>query len=260
VVCEPSGGYERPLLEGLWKAGIAVSMVNAARVRSFARAQGYLAKTDQIDAVVLREFGERLTPPTVAAPSPQRRRLGALVERREQLVNLISMEEQRLDQTDEKVVRKMSQKLIKQLHDQVTQLDEMIANLIEEYDDLRGQSERMQQVKGVGRVTAATLLAELPELGRLSRNEIAALAGLAPFNHDSGKHRGRRSIRGGRVKVRRVLYMAASVAARFNPILTAFYQRLVKAGKPKKVARTAVMRKLIVLLNQMLKNPEFTLA
>jgi len=115
-------------------------------------------------------------------------------------------------------------------------------------------------VKGVGKVTAATLLAELPELGHLSRKQAAALAGLAPFNHDSGKHRGRRAIRGGRVKVRRVLYMAAAVASRFNPILKAFYQHLVAAGKPKKVARTAVMRKLVVLLNQMLKNPDFILA
>lgn len=194
------------------------------------------------------------------APSPQRRRLAALVQRREQLVNLVGMEEQRLGQTNEKVVRRLSEKLIKQLHQQVEELDEMIAQLIDDDDDLRGQSERLQQVKGVGKVTAATLLAELPELGALSRNEAGALAGVAPYNRDSGQLRGRRTIRGGRVKVRRVLYMAATVAARFNPILKAFYQRLVAAGKPKKVALTAVMRKLIVLLNQLLKNPDFTLA
>ena len=260
VVCEPSGGYERPLLDALWSADLAVSLVNAARVRSFARAQGYLAKTDQIDAIMLREFGERLNPSTTVAPSPQRRRLAALVQRREQLVNLISMEEQRLDQTDETVVCQLSRELIKQLHDQVDKLDVLIAAQIDQDDDLRGQSERLQQVKGVGKVTAATLLAELPELGELTRNEVAALAGLAPFNRDSGKHRGRRTIRGGRIKVRRVLYMAAGVAARFNPVLKTFYERLLANGKPKKVARTAVMRKLIVLLNQMLKNPEFTLA
>lgn len=260
VICEPSGGYERVLLEALWASSIAVSLVNAARVRSFARAQGYLAKTDEIDAGVLREFGEKLHPEVVTAPSPQRRRLAALVQRREQLVNLVGMEEQRLGQTNEKVVRRLSEKLIKQLHQQVEELDEMIAQLIDDDDDLRGQSERLQQVKGVGKVTAATLLAELPELGALSRNEAGALAGVAPYNRDSGQLRGRRTIRGGRVKVRRVLYMAATVAARFNPILKAFYQRLVAAGKPKKVALTAVMRKLIVLLNQLLKNPDFTLA
>jgi transposase len=140
------------------------------------------------------------------------------------------------------------------------QLEALIAAQIDDDDTLRGQSERLQQVKGVGQVTASTLLAELPELGRLSRNEIGALAGLAPYNRDSGQHRGRRTIRGGRVKVRRVLYMAAVVAARFNPILRAFYQRLVAAGKPKKVALTAVMRKLVVLLNHLLKKPDFILA
>lgn len=260
VICEPSGGYEQPLLTALWKNEIAVSLVNAARIRSFARAQGHLAKTDAIDATVLREFGERLHPATVSAPSPQRQRLAALVQRREQLVNLVAMEEQRLAQTSERVVIRMSQKLVKQLHQQVEQLDQMIAQHIDDDDDLRGQSERLQQVKGVGKVTASTLLAEMPELGSLSRKQASALAGVAPYNRDSGLHRGRRTIRGGRLKVRRVLYMAATVAARFNPMLCAFYQRLVAAGKPKKVALTAVMRKLIILLNQLLKNPHFALA
>lgn len=260
VICEPSGGYERPLLEALWAAGIAVSPVNAARVRAFARAQGYLAKTDQIDAGMLREFGERLHPAILAAPSPLRRRLAALVQRREQLVALVRMEEQRREQTGDTVVRKLCEKLIKQLHRQVDQLDKMIERLIDQDDELRGQSERLQQVKGVGKVTAATLLAEFPELGELTSNQAAALAGVAPYNRDSGRHRGRRTISGGRLKVRRVLYMAALVAARHNPILRAFYRRLVAAGKPKKLALTAVMRKLIVLLNQLLKNPEFSLA
>ncbi|MEX2381785.1 MAG: transposase [Opitutales bacterium] len=136
----------------------------------------------------------------------------------------------------------------------------MVETQIDDDDMLKSQSERMQQVKGVGKVTASTLLAELPELGKLTGNEAGALAGVAPYNRDSGAMRGRRTIRGGRIKVRRVLYMAATVAARFNPILKAFYQRLLASGKPKKLAITAVMRKLIVLLNQLLKNPEFTLA
>ena len=260
VICEPSGGYERPLLEALWAAGIAVSLVNAGRVRAFARAQGYLAKTDQIDAGVLREFGERLHPATLGAPSPPRRRLAALVQRREQLVALVCMEDQRRDQTSDTVVRRLCEKLIKQLHRQVDELDKMIERLINQDDELRGQSERLQQVKGVGKVTAATLLAEFPELGALTRNQAAALAGVAPYNRDSGRHRGRRTICGGRLKVRRVLYMAAIVAARHNPILRAFYQRLIAAGKPKKLALTAVMRKLIVLLNQLQKCPDFSLA
>ena len=260
VICEPSGGYERDLLEALWAAGLAVSLVHAARVRAFARAQGLLAKTDPIDAVVLREFGELLHPKTLAAPSPERDRLAALVQRREQLVNILSTEEQRQAQTRAAVVKKMGGSLLRELQKQIEQMDALIETQIASDATLKGQSERLQQVKSIGPVTASTLLAELPELGTLSRNESGALAGVAPYNRDSGAHCGRRTIRGGRVRVRRVLYMAAVVATRFNPILKAFYDRLVKAGKPKKLALTAVMRKLIVLLNHLLKNPQFKLA
>jgi transposase len=260
LICEPSGGYERELLAALWAAGLAVSLVHAARVRAFARAQGRLAKTDPIDAAVLRAFGELLQPTPLAATAPARERLAALVQRREQVVSLLAMEEQRLAQARDAVVRKLGTSLLKALQKQVAQLDALIAAQIDEDDTLKGQSARLQEVKGIGPVTASTLLAELPELGTLSRNQTGALAGVAPYNCDSGAHRGRRMIRGGRIKVRRVLYMAAIVAARFNPILHSFYQRLVAAGKPKKVALTAVMRKLVVLLNHLLKNPNFKLA
>jgi len=260
VICEPSGGYERDLLEALWAAGIAVSLVHAGRIRAFARAQGLLAKTDRIDATVLREFGELLRPEAWVAPSPSRQRLAALVQRREQLLHILAMEEQRLAQSRDAMVRQLSEPLLKELQKQIEQMEALIAAQIDEDAALKGQSERLQQVKGIGPVTASTLLAELPELGKLSRNEAGALAGLAPYNCDSGAHRGRRTIRGGRVKVRRVLYMAAVVAARYNTVLKAFYSRLVAAGKPKKVALTAVMRKLVVLLNHLLKNPDFTLA
>jgi len=175
-------------------------------------------------------------------------------------VNLLSMEDQRLAQTRDAVVKKLSARLLRELGQQIEQLDALIEAQIAADATLKGQSERMQQVKSIGPVTASTLLAELPELGKLSGNEIGALAGVAPYNRDSGAHRGRRTIRGGRVRVRRVLYMAAVVATRFNPILKAFYDRLVNAGKPKKVALTAVMRKLVVLLNHLLKNPQFKLA
>lgn len=260
VICEPSGGYERDLLEALWAAGLTVSLVHAARVRAFARAQGLLAKTDPIDAGLLREFGERLQPKTLAAPSPERERLAALVQRREQLVNILSTEEQRQAQVRDAVVKKMGGSLLRELQKQIEQMDALIEAQIASDATLKGQSERLQQVKSIGPVTASTLLAELPELGTLSRNESGALAGVAPYNRDSGQHCGRRTIRGGRVRVRRVLYMAATVAARFNPILREFYQRLLAAGKPKKLALTAVMRKLIVLLNHLLKNPDFKLA
>lgn len=260
VICEPSGGYERDLLEALWAAELTVSLVHAARVRAFAQAQGLLAKTDPIDAVVLREFGELLHPNPLAAPSAERDRLAAFVQRREQLVNILSMEEQRQTQTRDAVVRKMGERLLRELRMQIEQMDELISEQIATDATLKNQSERLQQVKCIGPVTASTLLAELPELGLLSRNESGALAGVAPYNRDSGKHHGRRTIRGGRARVRRVLYMAAVVATRFNPILKAFYDRLIKAGKPKKLALTAVMRKLVVLLNHLLKNPQFKLA
>ena len=260
IICEPSGGDERDLLEALWAAEIAVSLVHAARVRAFARAQGRLAKTDPIDATVLREFGELFQPKTLAAPSPPRQRLAELVQRREQLLSLLAMEEQRLARTRDAVVRKMGASLLRELEKQIEHMETLIAAQIDADATLKHQSARLQQVKGIGPVTASTLLAELPELGTLSRNESGALAGVAPYNRDSGAHCGRRTIRGGRVKVRRVLYMAAIVAARFNPILKVFYERLVTAGKPKKVALTAVMRKLVVLLNHLLQNPEFTLA
>jgi transposase len=260
VICEPSGGYERALLAALWEAGIAVSLVNALRVRAFAQARGLQAKTDRIDAAILREFGETLQPPVVPAPAPERERLADLVQRREQLVALVATEEQRLTQARHAKVRKLSTRLIQELKKQVRTLEALIAAEIDNDDTLRGQSARLQQVTGVGKVTASTLLAELPELGKVSGNQIGALVGVAPFNHDSGQYRGRRMIRGGRAQVRRVLYMAATVAARFNPILKVFYDRLVAAGKPKKVALTAVMRKLVVLLNHLLKRPNFVLA
>ena len=154
----------------------------------------------------------------------------------------------------------LCERLIKELRAQIKQIEDLIEHQIDEDPKLKQQSERMQEVKGIGKVTASTLLAEMPELGKLSRNEVGALAGLAPYNRDSGQQRGRRTIRGGRIRVRRVLYMAATVAARFNPILKTFYQRLVAAGKPKKLALTGVMRKLVVLINHLLKNPEFSLA
>ena len=261
VVCEPSGGFERALLEALWEAQVPVSLINAARVRAFARSKGLLAKTDQIDAQVLREFGELFAPPPLAAPAPARRRLAALVQRREQLVGLVAMEEQRLAQAVDAFVRRLGAKLIKELKRQVAELDALIAAQIDEDDDLKRNNARLQEVKGVGPTTAATLLAEMPELGTLSRQG-GGRPGLAwlPRNRDSGQWRGLRTIPGGRLKVRRVLSMDDVGASRFNPVLKAFYDHLVTAGKPKKLALTAVMRKLVVLLNHLLKNPNFALA
>lgn len=260
VICEPSGGYERALLADLWGAELAVSLVNAARVRAFARARGLLAKTDEIDAMTLRAYGALLRPPLTIAPSPLREQLAALVQRREQLVEILATEQQRLKQSCQHSVQRLNRQLSKLLEKQIAQLEAMIAALIATDSVLQKQHDRLQQVKGVGPVTSATLLAELPELGELADKQIGALAGLVPYNRDSGQLRGRRVIHGGRVQVRRVLYMAAITATRFNPILKSFYQRLLAAGKPKKLAITAVMRKLVVLLNRLLKYPQFNLA
>ena len=196
VICEPSGGYERPLLEALWAAGLAVSLVHAARVRAFPRAQGRLAKTDPIDAAVLRTFGELLCPAPLTAPAPTRERLGALVQRREQVVNLLTIEEQRLAQARDAVVRELGASLLTELKKQVAQLEALITAQIDSDPTLKGQSAPLQEVTGIGLVTATTLLAELPELGTLNRQEPGALVGVAPYNCDSGAHHGRRTIRG----------------------------------------------------------------
>ena len=237
-----------------------MSLVHAARVRAFARAQGRLAKTDPIDAVVLRQFGEVFTPAPLAAPAVERERLAALVQRREQVVDLLAMEDQRLAQSRDKAVLKLGQRLRKTLVKQLEELDRLIAAQIADDATRHRQSERLQKVKGIGPVTAAPLLAAMPELGTLSRGEAAALSGLPPYDHDSGAHKGRRTIHGGRKQVRRVLSMTALVAARYNPILKAVYDRLVADGKAQKLALIALMRKLIVLLNHLLKNPKFKLA
>jgi len=250
----------RRLLADLWAHRVAVSLVNAMRVRSFARARGLLAKTDRIDASVLREYGELLKPAVLVAPCPQRERLAALVQRREQLVETFATEQQRINQSRDNSVRKLGRQLGQVLERQIARLETMITALIATDRTLQHQHQRLQQVQGVGAVTSATLLAALPELGVLGDKQIGALAGLAPYNRDSGMQRGRRVIHGGRVQVRRVLYMAALTATRYNPVLTEFYQRLLAAGKPKKLALTAVMRKLVVLLNRLLKNPHFKLA
>ncbi|PHX72771.1 MAG: hypothetical protein CK548_03170 [Opitutia bacterium] len=210
-------------------------------------------------AVVLREFGELFAPAPLAAPDAERERRAALVQRREQVVDLLAMEDQRLAQTRAAVVRKLGERLRKALLKQLEQLDPLIVAQIAADDTLHQQSERLQKVKGIGPVTASTLLAEMPELSALSGSEAAALSGVAPYNCDSGVHKGRRTIRGGRSQVRRVLYMAALVAARCNPILKAFYDRRVADGKAKKVALGALMRKLIVLINRLLKNLKFKL-
>jgi|SRR5882724_505759 len=257
VVCEASGGYERTVVQALQQVTLAVSVINPRQVRDFARAQGRLAKTDRLDARVLAEFGQRLQPAATPAPSATQRQLAELVARRQQVQQLRSAEHNRLEHTTHPAVRRQLQRHLVGLDRQLEQLDAWLTELMQAEPSLAHKVARLCAVVGVGRITAVVVLATMPELGTLNRRQAAALAGVAPFNRDSGPHRGHRLIGGGRAVARRALYMAALVAAFTNPRFQPFYQRLIAVGKAPKVALVAVMRKLIILLNQLLKNPQF---
>jgi transposase len=253
VVVEATGGVERELVAALLEAGWTTAVVNPRCVRDFAKALNRLAKTDAIDAEVIAEFAKRIQPrPTQQAPE-QQARLDALVTRRRQLVALRSVERTRLTQAADRTARQSIDKTLRFLDRQVRELDQAIAKLIDSDDQWRAKRDLLQSVPGVGPVTSAALVAELPELGRLNRCQIAALAGVAPLNHDSGKFRGQRRIRGGRARLRTALYMAAFAARRSNPVIRRFAQRLHQAGKPFKVVLVACIRKLLIILNTIVR-------
>jgi len=255
VVVEATGGYERALTAQCVTAAVPISVVNPRQVRAFAQALGRTAKTDAIDARVLAEFGARVEPPVRPLPDADTAALAALVVRRRQLVEMMGMERRRLEQAPPtgKITRDLRHH-IRWLERRVEDVDEEIGTMIQASPVWRVQDDLLRSVPGIGPTTARTLLAELPELGRLDRRTIAALVGVAPFNCDTGQHRGQRHIWGGRASVRAVLYMAAVSAARYNPVLRAFYRRLREAGKPAKVALVATMRKLLTIVNTMIKH------
>jgi transposase len=253
VICESSGGYERRLVQALARARIKVSLVQANRVRQFARAAGILAKTDRIDAEVLCEFGKVMQPQTVTAATLEQEHLRELECQRRHLTHLLVMEQNRGARVSDASVVRLNRSLINQIKKQIEKLDLLIKEHIEQSPGLSAKAEKLTSIKGVGERTAALLLAQMPELGQLNRREVAALVAVASFNRDSGKMRGKRAIYGGRRFVRHGLYMAALVAARHNPILRNFYLRLRAAGKPAKLALTATMRKLLIVLNSALK-------
>lgn len=259
IICEATGGYERALVAALHHAGIAVSVINPRQVRDFARACGRLAKTDAIDASVLRDYGEKLRPPADSPPAEGEDELAELVRARQDLVGLITDEINRREHARLPALVKLSHARQKQLEKQLAQLDALLDAHLATRAELTAKAERLQQVAGVGRISALTVLALLPELGRIGDAQASALVGVAPLNHDSGQFRGQRHIHGGRAAVRRVLYMAALAATQHNPILKTFYLRLREKGKPAKLALTAVMRKLVILMNRLLKNPHFNL-
>jgi transposase len=253
VICESSGGYERALVQALAGARVKVSLVQANRVRQFARAAGILAKTDRIDAKVLCVFGEVMRPETISVPQLEQEHLRELESQRRHLTHLLVMEQNRAARASDSCIRRLNRSLLNQIKKQIERLDLLIKEHIEASPELSAKAQKLIAINGVGARTAALLLARMPELGQLNRRQVAALVGVAPFNRDSGKMRGKRAIYGGRRPVRHGLYMAAVVAARHNPILRAFYLRLRAAGKPAKVALTATMRKLLVVLNSALK-------
>jgi len=253
VICESSGGYERKFVQALARGGVKMSLVQANRVRQFARAAGILAKTDGIDAEVLCEFGKVMQPQTVTAAKLEQEQLRELESQRRHLTRLLVMEQNRGARLSDVWVQRLNRRLINQIKRQIDQLDLLIKKHIDQSHELSAKAVKLTAISGVGARTAALLLAQMPELGQLNRREVAALVGVAPFNRDSGRMRGKRTIHGGRRPVRHGLYMAALVAAHHNPILRQFYLRLRAAGKPAKLALTATLRKLLIVLNSALK-------
>jgi transposase len=248
VILEATGGFELPLVGALVAAGLPVSVVNPRQVRDFARATGQLAKTDAIDARVLARFGEAVRPELRVLPDAATQELAALVARRRQLIEMLTAEKNRL-RLAARAVRRDIQQHIRWLERRLSDLDGDLAQQVRSSPSWRERDDLLQSVPGIGPVSSVTLLAQLPELGRLNRKEIAALVGVAPLNRDSGTLRGRRVVWGGRAHVRAALYMATLTATRHNPPIRSFYTRLLAAGKPKKVALVACMRKLLVSLN-----------
>ena len=253
VVLEATGGLETHLASALAAAGLPVAVVNPRQVRDYARACGRLAKTDRIDAQVLAAFARAIRPQVRAPKDDETLELGALLARRRQLIDMRVQERLRLERASP-LQRDSIKEHITWLTERIARLDIDLTHRLRSSSLWREQEDLLKPIQGVGVITRATLISGLPELGKLNRREIAALVGLAPFNRDSGQHRGERVIWGGRAHIRQVLYMAAVTATRSNPLIRTFYQRLRAQGKPAKVALVACMRKLLTIMNAMLKN------
>ena len=252
VVAESTGGLELPLVASLAAAALPVAVVNPRQVRDFAKSTGQLAKTDRLDAQVLAHFGEAVRPPMRALPDADTHALGSMLARRRQVMDILVAEKNRRSRATSDI-RPRIQAHITWLEDELADLDTDLRDRVRKSPLWRVKDDLLRSVPGVGPQVSVTLLAYLPELGTLNRKQIAALVGVAPFNRDSGPRRGRRGVWGGRARVRTALYMGALVASRCNPVLIEFYKRLLEAGKPKKVALTACMRKLLIILNSMMR-------
>jgi transposase len=254
VVLEASGGYEVPVAAALASAGLPLAVVNPRQVRDYARALGQLAKTDRLDARVIALFAEAVRPAARPVPDTEAQALGELIARRRQLVDMLVAEQNRRCLLQDRRLQRHVDAHITWLEEALRRLDHDLTTQVRSTPVWREADDLLRSVPGIGPITASTLIADLPELGRLDRRRIAALVGLAPFARDSGAFRGRRMIRGGRAPIRRVLYMATLSAIQCNPAIREFHHRLVTAGRPGKVAVTAAMRKLLTILNAMLRD------
>jgi transposase len=255
VILEATGGFERPVAAASAAAGLPIAVVNPRQARDFARATGRLAKTDRIDAQILARFAQAVRPAPRPVPEEEAQALAEITTlRRRRLVGMLTAENNRLGAATTKLVRKRLRAHVRWLEKELSRTDRDLEEAINESPTWRENEELLRGVPGVGPVVARTLLAELPELGSLPPKQLAALVGVAPLNRDSGAFRGRRAVWGGRATVRAALYMGALVATRHNPQIKEFYERLLGAGKPRKVALVACMRKLPIILNAMLKN------
>lgn len=253
VVMEATGGLERRLHHQLAQAGFNVAIVNPRQVRDYARAFNQLAKTDKIDARIIASFAQAISPRPSHLPTKCEEKLQSLITRRRQVINGRTRESNRLDRTPDADMRAMIRQAMALYKRQLEKINHKIARIIEENTDLQNRAAILQSAPGIGPATTGTLIAELPELGQLNRQEIAKLVGVAPINRDSGMMRGKRITGGGRICVRNALYMATLVATRHNPTICAFYQRLLKNGKSKMIALVACMRKLLTILNIMIR-------
>jgi transposase len=253
IVLEATGGLEMRLVAALATAGLPVAVVNARQVRAYARAIGRLAKTDRLDALVLAEFGQTVRPEVRPVKAEQAQALSALLSRRQQLQQMLVAEKARLSGAMP-AVRRDLQAHIRWLERRIRDTEEDLGKMLRDSPVWRTKEDLLKGVPGVGRVTVLTLISDLPELGQLTRRQVAALAGVAPLNRDSGTWRGRRTIWGGRERVRAALYMAVLSGHRYNPLLRPLYGRLIAAGKPKKLALVACMRKPLTILNAMLRD------
>ena len=254
VVLEATGGFEQTLAAALVSEAMPLAVVNPRQIRDFARATGQLAKTDALDAKAIARFAEAIKPEPRPVPDEQARALGELVARRRQVIEMMTAERNRRRQLSSRRLIKSVDRLLAVLQKELSELEQEVGEGIRGTPAWRERDELLRSVPGIGNVVARTLIADLPELGRLGRKQIAALVGIAPLNRDSGRMHGKRTTWGGRAKVRSALYMAALVASRRNPVLKAFYQRLISFGKPKKLALIAVMRKLLTILNAMVRD------